>query len=522
MNTKIKIIVSSLLFLNALNCAEIKEAAAQYSDLLREADRPIIPGASEIISPQNLAALINNAININQQTNSGMTALHFAVINSKEDFIAQLLKRADLDLNIDDNDCFTPIHLAVKENKINIVRMLITDKRIDKFKLNQRAYKNKKVRDAELRKLMGKERTQAVCHVITHGGLTPLMTAALQNNEPMVNLLLEHDANPCLMGIANPEIYLKEPSEKLVTHLEKDFPQFKAMVEKIQIYNLWGKKLFEIITDNNLKLKYESINNLLSNYLVNVNFMDTFNNNYQSSLSAIIKSSENEKEKEAIIKLLLKYAANPNNLTEKPTLAMANYYGASSNLIKFLLDAGADTMHSLINIGYFQDINFNANLANLLIKYGATNEFGNYFKHDLYSKAISKGDWKVIDFLIKNRVDSNIRNPETSQTPLDYALTLSLKQNDQDSVKIYKRIICLLLEAKAEINTSVGFNGNPENFRVTLREESCYYPNCGFSGYCSGVINAFCCWLTCCWCWNCCCDGNDCVRVGKDWTLEEK
>ncbi|MDR2807027.1 MAG: ankyrin repeat domain-containing protein [Puniceicoccales bacterium] len=56
---------------------------------------------------------------------NGKTALHWAVIHDRPDFVRALLKNSKTDINVQDKNGDTPLHLAVASNNLLIVKLLL-------------------------------------------------------------------------------------------------------------------------------------------------------------------------------------------------------------------------------------------------------------------------------------------------------------------------------------------------------------------------------------------------------------
>ena len=61
--------------------------------------------------------------NINKKSIYGQGAIHYAAYN--ENSMRKLLGMKDIDINSTDKDCRTALHLAVIENKSEVVKVLL-------------------------------------------------------------------------------------------------------------------------------------------------------------------------------------------------------------------------------------------------------------------------------------------------------------------------------------------------------------------------------------------------------------
>jgi serine/threonine protein kinase len=69
-------------------------------------------------------------MNVNLRNESGLTALHFAVIGGQHDIVLLLLEFPTLDLNCVDEQGETPLIMAAKRNKLRMAELLLQNKRV--------------------------------------------------------------------------------------------------------------------------------------------------------------------------------------------------------------------------------------------------------------------------------------------------------------------------------------------------------------------------------------------------------
>jgi|GEM_PF-1952451 len=120
--------------------------------------------AAEKAQPRMVEFLVQKGANIHLRDENGYTALHFAAQNGNPTVVLILLSRI-ADVNAANHLKITPLHLAVGKGDIEIARILLQHEYIQ------------------------------VNAAIDQGGMTALHIAAINGNRPMVELLLNHNAN---------------------------------------------------------------------------------------------------------------------------------------------------------------------------------------------------------------------------------------------------------------------------------------------------------------------------------------
>lgn len=130
----------------------------------------------------------------------GQTPLHSAIHHKQAELVNLLINRDDVDPNALSSDG-TPLEVAVKANKEDLVKILLTDKRIDP------------------------DRTTCPMR------RTPLLEAALKNNNAMVRHLLDAGANKDIMDCTS-----------LSPHMLLDAPSAEARYQLIRERSLMGMK----------------------------------------------------------------------------------------------------------------------------------------------------------------------------------------------------------------------------------------------------------------------------------------
>lgn len=158
-----------------------------------------------------VSKLISEGVNVNTRDKYGQTALHWAINNSAKEnvegapeispMVELLLKQPKINVNIQDENGFTPLMLAINSKNLALVQELINIKADVNFGRNFRARANYANQLAELfRKslLEGNLEPGFAAKAITAFnklGFTPLMDAIKLNNFDMVKLLVDSGAN---------------------------------------------------------------------------------------------------------------------------------------------------------------------------------------------------------------------------------------------------------------------------------------------------------------------------------------
>jgi len=133
-------------------------------------------------------------LDINLTNSIGNTALHNAVLKNKLEIVKLLLAQDKIEVNIPNNEGKTPLYYAVLENKLEIVELLLKHQKIDvnlknnigKTPLYYAVLENK----AEIVKLLLEHKKIDVNSKII--GMTPLHLALIGGHTEIVKLLLEH------------------------------------------------------------------------------------------------------------------------------------------------------------------------------------------------------------------------------------------------------------------------------------------------------------------------------------------
>lgn len=398
MKFNINIFLASLLILNNINCAEVKESVAEYSELLKALSAPIISN-NAFETSDVLNDLIKKTENINAQDASGRSALHWAVENNNIDAVNQLLQCPNIDFNLEDNDGYTPLSIAVVNNNLEAVIILLKNPKII---VNNRIYKNKKnilEKLKDYKKIEYKERMNLV--EAKDFALTPLMLAAKNENHKIIELLLIAGADPTAQtmeltsdrGIYKTILnFVKEPSDLIKSTIEQ--------------WNNGAEKLIDQIKD--CKIEFAKI--LIKNFRVSVNYAirkelnslysqktplywaitnkipelvklliesnATFNKfiEYQNTLTSYLHLAVKSNNKE-IVNILLDACANPNIVGENDRCPIiASIGNESTDITKILLDANADVDYPDKNENYPLDHAVNTGsipMVNLLLEYKA-------------------------------------------------------------------------------------------------------------------------------------------------------
>ncbi|MCA7010145.1 ankyrin repeat domain-containing protein [Wolbachia endosymbiont of Tribolium confusum] len=150
------------------------------------------------------ALLAVDGINVNLQDKDERTPLHLAIKKGNENVVKALLDKG-ADVNLRDKDRKTPLHLAIEKGNENVVKALL-DKGAD-VNLRDESESTPLCRAAK------KGKMEIVEALLAKGpncidlpdidGHTPLYIAADNNHHKVVRALLEKGANPLVKGRCN-------------------------------------------------------------------------------------------------------------------------------------------------------------------------------------------------------------------------------------------------------------------------------------------------------------------------------
>ncbi|MCX6989898.1 MAG: ankyrin repeat domain-containing protein [Chlamydiae bacterium] len=154
-------------------------------------------GNKEIIE----ALLTRTDINVNLQNSNGLTPLHIAIQHGNIEIAKLLLQSKNIDVNLPEVEGKTALALAIELGNKDIVEALLTRKDINVNLLNSNGvpplhlaiyYGNKEIVKTLL------TRTDINVNLETTEGMTPLLQAAICYNEKLLELLIDHGANPII------------------------------------------------------------------------------------------------------------------------------------------------------------------------------------------------------------------------------------------------------------------------------------------------------------------------------------
>lgn len=236
--------------------------------------------ASEKLDQNKLIELIKNTKNINQQNNSGLTALHIAVMNKNIDAIRLLIQDPNCNVNLEEYDGYTPLALAVDMQNIEIIELLLSRKDI---KVDTRSFKGKKLFFEELKKVKDLPLTTDdnctkinIAYKLSQlAGITPLMQAIKLKNRQIIVLLFKKNANPCLTTILNPQNALSTNNDNETS--VKEFCNFecKELDEEINLYTNGITEFIDTIKEKDIDINY--LISYCQNYKINFNAIYSLN-----------------------------------------------------------------------------------------------------------------------------------------------------------------------------------------------------------------------------------------------------
>ncbi|MBS1987735.1 ankyrin repeat domain-containing protein [Candidatus Dependentiae bacterium] len=117
----LKTIFLSIVLVSFFHAQAMQESEQQSDSLLRASQRGDLEQVIELLS--------NADININIQDSKGLTPLHWAIVNNHEHIIRELLEHGastiiKTESFLQDNDGYTPGHIAVMRGNLKIVQAL--------------------------------------------------------------------------------------------------------------------------------------------------------------------------------------------------------------------------------------------------------------------------------------------------------------------------------------------------------------------------------------------------------------
>ena len=146
--------------------------------------------------PTSAKFLISKGADINATNPKGQTALHFASFSKRPDLVDTLLNAKKINLNPTYGDGYTPLMLAVKQQDISIINLLLRNKANPNLKLkdgNTALHAAAAGQKADIIDALA--RAGAKLDAVNNGGYTPLMVASYTGNIGAVNSLLAQGAN---------------------------------------------------------------------------------------------------------------------------------------------------------------------------------------------------------------------------------------------------------------------------------------------------------------------------------------
>lgn len=403
-----------------INCAEVKQETAKYSELLELICAPSLEKLGPITVEQ-LADLIKTTENINAQDISGRSALHWAVENNRTDLVEELLKCKDININLEDNDGYTAIAIAVSSGNMKIVRVLLKQPNIC---VNTRIFKNKKqilekIKDAlKLDLAQRKELRQAV-----ECGITPLMlaTGAREIDKfNIIKLLLAAGATP------NAIVLIKDVDKGYCERKAGDIIQYPLeLIRESQIsWQNGGENLIKLIKKDKFNLAKIILNNVQADVNVSLRRRLTINNYNDSPLMSVLN-----------VRTITNMIGSDLEFEETPLLWAI--IKSKVDLVRELIEHGA-SFNKLVQLHRKQSyLSLAVQLGNLetvslFLNFGADPNIIDALDTPIFSAINipdSKARLEAIEMLINAKADLNIHNVCTGTTLLDFAVGQSILGN---------------------------------------------------------------------------------------------
>jgi ankyrin repeat protein len=365
--------------------------------------------------------LVKLGANIKIKNNFGLSPVYFSKNKKILDFmIKNKAKIESTNVNKSDNYGNTPIFYAVKNNNINLVRMLI----------------NK----------------GACINVVNKDGNTPVHIAAIYGRYFPVKLLINRGA---FINIYN--LFKKTPLE-LALGMEEYVINERLRYEDDSIDKIEREKemIIKELINNNADV---FIKDSFGDYLINDIIERGYNPNIKYKNGDTLLSMAVNKGKYDVVKKLLKKKADVNekNNGGLTPLHIASFKGYE-RIVILLLKNKADV--NIKNIYGWSPllISSNEKITKILIKYGAKFEKESIVSRDKKGKtplvfAVISENLFLIKSLFKNGADPNCIDID-GRTPLTYAVLANAK------------VVRLLLKYNAKTNFKDKFGKTPLDYAV--------------------------------------------------------
>lgn len=301
----------SLTFINSVNAGGI-DRYKEWFDAARE-------GKLEVIQK------FIGKFDINVQDKFGSTALMWAASLGHENIVKLLLNDRTIGVNAQDVDGQTALIVAARRGHINIVKLLLSHPDIDVNVQNKKDYsallmavESGKGNDAIVKILLAVPGINV--NAPNFEGFTALISAAFYDYENIVKLLLQNptiNVNMQTKIVYGPSHFHWQGYTALIVAAQKGFESIvKLLIEahaNANIKNAEGKTaLMQAVWHENL------VKLLLQSPRVEINAQDQFGRT--ALMVAVMSSNEN------IVKILLDAGADPNlkNYEGKTALDLAN------------------------------------------------------------------------------------------------------------------------------------------------------------------------------------------------------
>jgi ankyrin repeat protein len=230
-----------------------------------------------------IEAIINYAVEniglsiIDIKDNAGQIPLHYAIKNNKIEIIKLLLKNKS-NVNIHNNDGYNSLHLAIRKKNLEVCKMIIDNGIYINTKTiitgDTALHLSLNLQTNEITKLLLENKANP--KIQDDGNeYTPLHYAVAWNNYDMINLLLDYGADPNIQdNMGNtPLMWCVKQDEKESC---KKLIQNKKIEINCNITDIYGDLPLHIIFENYDSSKSYYLETLIEN--TNVNIIDKYNN----------------------------------------------------------------------------------------------------------------------------------------------------------------------------------------------------------------------------------------------------
>ncbi len=370
--------------------------------------------------------LKNNAnANVNVQDNEGRTPLHLAVLGKNLPAVEILLKY-NADINILDKSDKSALHYAIEKKNLEVIKVLCNQAKIN-FKIQ-----NKSSSDGIFSAMKG------------HEGKTILQQAVSVNNVNVTQILLD----------CKPDLNLKDNSGRAPLHLAAEFKfleSIELLLENNADVNVLDNEGMTPLHLAVLRKNLPAVEMLLK-YKADVNLIDNGNN------SAVHYAIRNENL--AVIKLLCKQSTINFKIQKK---------SCPNRFSHIINHEGKTILHVAVSIN-------NEEITQILLDLKPDLNLKDYSGRAPLHLACELMHLKSIELLLKNNADANVLD-NAGMTPLH----LAVRKGDLPAVE-------MLLKYNADVNILDNCDKSALHYAIEKKDLDvigtlCDQPKINFRGF---------------------------------------